>query len=1733
MKKITEDKIFWEKIDMKMENEGRKTKEKMLLIVAVTFFLFLVSLVSAELNYTTGEAVYTNFTWQPAVINDSFTVSAWINLYANTTNYPVYSTDGYIVSVNLTKLDIKLLNSENTTEFAGTSSLVSQSWNHVVYIYNGTNVIFYLNGNFEIFNYSSGYFNGTNNLSGVIGNSYPYFFNGSIDEVRIYNRTLTQAEITTLYNNKFTSNATIVNSSGLVAYYDFQNSDGNATRLVDVGTGINNGTIYGAVWTSNEAYGNGFVSYASGSLVSTVGVVVTLVDGIYNWFYDIFDFAGNKVTTGNNSFTVDTTFPLINFTSPTPTNNSGASGSFSANVSLTELNLANITWRFNNTNYVYGGNYSLTSPVNLTQGLVLLMNFDNESAYGENATNVVDFSGNGNNGTVYGNATWNSTGKYGGAYTFDGVNSAIRTTATNFTNSFTLSTWVNLNSPNNTNFFTKHGAYSFGIDYQGYLEFIVWMNNVSYTLETTSSVSQNTWTFVSAKFENGVLKIYNNAVLVNSTDFSAYGTQIDSSSNDGFIGGLADSCSGNMSYINKLNGYCIDQYEASMPSANSTTIGNSSDVARIANPGTMMAVSQGGVIPWVSVNQTSARTACSNAGKHLCTDEEWLGAANINGSLYNLPTDLSASPYFCNTNTACSGSYANGNACDTGAKTNCKSAENVYDMVGNVWEWTNETVGCTNSYVGGTEGWKYWNGTTFTTTGAAGTAKYGNDGVYFLAGTQTGRAVLRGGSWSHGAAAGPFSASLSTAPSDTSNRVGFRCCSSSLNLVSGILESKKISNYTTGYQIYTGINYLYRKVNGSIDEVAIWNRSLSANEIKQLYQSQIKKYYNTNEIYLKTDFNITNGNSSMKIYSSDGLNWNLLVNQSGLGIGSSYNYLVRATDLVNNINSTETRTVKGNTVPTFISISYAPNDSDSLDPGAVIVVTTNISDTDNNFDSAILQWKNSTGVFGENNVTMENLTAKGFYTLLNASFTLPNYESNRTFRIVANDTTSDLGYSNNYTLQSLWDCSWKSTEDLSSTAGWDENKFIGNITINNTGDPQFAVSNCSLDFRLNHDLVEGRICFGSSCLKPSNTYSISAKSNQTILINATFGTEVKQENVIITTTEVTNTIGISSTRSRNTTATIVSNQAGPYLYQKMTSYPMSVYLTTENFSLQGYLRNLMGSTTVNENNTAYNVSFYWTLPSGLTNASGNLSMNYTNLTDNNLNYNNIYAGFSSLASMNPGVQEISLNSYGYNSSGSLIIDAGNNSLLTNKINVSFLCYNVTDGVCVTACGYLLDPDCSAPSPSPSGGGGGGGGGGGTGTVAIATSAEYQLVRGEQNEVKIIFENKDANESLRNLVFSVSGKISKYIDINPKTLSTLGPGEDATIILTITSPAYIELGKQELTITMKAQKGSSGYTDSKKITLEIHELSLASSNELLNESRELINQLNEANLSSDYLTGLLNQSENAINNFDLEAVRNNYNIIKEQVGYALDSKKIITELDSLIKSAEEKGIDVSESSRLVQLAELSMERREFEQAYKRVKDAQLAYALEVKGEFGKLSYYLKEYPKEISMGAFFFMVFSFGAYNINRLRVIKKKIKKLKEEEEILNELIKVVQNDCFKEKKMSMSEYEVAMKEYNTKLSNVIENLIELETKRVHMLRFTSKTKRLIAEKEKIISLIKELQEDYMKKKKVETRTYELKMGSFDKRLSDIEEKLATIEANKAMRGIGISWKLPKEERIG
>ena len=131
------------------------------------------------------------------------------------------------------------------TEYYISSSTdaVLNEWAHLLMTYDGSNIKLYVNGQLEGTQSASGNIGG-NNSSGVrfaVGsleiNDSRYRFDGTIDEVAIWNDALSLSDINTLYNGGKGTNAYDVRTSDLSGYWNF---DGNTNDLSSNG---NNGSF--------------------------------------------------------------------------------------------------------------------------------------------------------------------------------------------------------------------------------------------------------------------------------------------------------------------------------------------------------------------------------------------------------------------------------------------------------------------------------------------------------------------------------------------------------------------------------------------------------------------------------------------------------------------------------------------------------------------------------------------------------------------------------------------------------------------------------------------------------------------------------------------------------------------------------------------------------------------------------------------------------------------------------------------------------------------------------------------------------------------------------------------------------------------------------------------------------------------------------------------------------------------------------------------------------------------------------------------------------------------------------------------------------------------------------------------------------------------------------------------------------------------------------------------------
>lgn len=203
---------------------------------------------------------------------------------------------------------------------------------------------------------------------------------------------------------------------------------------------------------------------------------------------------------------------------------------------------------------------------------------------------------------------------------------------------------------------------------------------------------------------------------------------------------------------------CVDAYEAAPASVCPHQAVRSSleTETNIANQACQV-VSEAERQPWVYATREQARLLCMRAGKRLPTAAEWYQIA------IGTPAD------------AC---VINGTqAQPAGSNDACVSALGVFDTVGNAWEWTSEDVidGVFNGRTLPAEGYVAQvaeDGMAVYTDTRPGT-EFGGD--FFWARPDGAYGVLRGGFYGSGEDAGVFATQTKTAPTMSTQAIGFRC----------------------------------------------------------------------------------------------------------------------------------------------------------------------------------------------------------------------------------------------------------------------------------------------------------------------------------------------------------------------------------------------------------------------------------------------------------------------------------------------------------------------------------------------------------------------------------------------------------------------------------------------------------------------------------------------------------------------------------------------------------------------------------------------------------------------------------------------------------------------------------------------------------------------------------------------------------------------------------------------
>ncbi|MHA1288403.1 MAG: LamG domain-containing protein, partial [Candidatus Thorarchaeota archaeon] len=365
-------------------------------------------------------------------ITDAITIEAWVKTnsvsvggYIEANGHSFSQSKGHSIDFTSSKVRFDIGNGTASGSVSSDNTIIDGNWYHVAGTWDGSTVKLYVNGIQQSTTASLAgpiVYTGGNQIIGALY-SGGGFFNGTIDEVRIWNRTLSPEEI-------------------------------NASYRMSIG----------------QYYAN----------------ITDLSEGVYWYKGFINDTAGNENSTGLRLFTTDYTQPTINFTEPTPSNNT-----------ITKDNFAYINVTTSDTN-------DRTSFIDWNHSLVGYWGFEQVNA----SNYTYDNSTYGNDGLLKNFNEENPTttyGKFGRALEFDGVDDYVEIPKTiSLENALlsegTFEAWVHPNS--DWNDASNHWILQAGTNYQNWSIYKDWSGDSisifigNLHLKTNTLSWQQDWIFI-------------------------------------------------------------------------------------------------------------------------------------------------------------------------------------------------------------------------------------------------------------------------------------------------------------------------------------------------------------------------------------------------------------------------------------------------------------------------------------------------------------------------------------------------------------------------------------------------------------------------------------------------------------------------------------------------------------------------------------------------------------------------------------------------------------------------------------------------------------------------------------------------------------------------------------------------------------------------------------------------------------------------------------------------------------------------------------------------------------------------------------------------------------------------------------------------------------------------------------------------------------------------------------
>ncbi len=471
----------------------------------------------------------------------NITLVSWFNTRSKTQLYQkiISKTDtgGYQISINensvcpANKLCFLVYNTSGYSSVTyDTSAISSDVWYQMVATYDGDTMRLYLNGTevatntavAGLISYNANILCIGREVAGTVCGQDALGFNGTLDDIMIFNRSLSAQEISNLYNQSYSRynyalccrateanlSATSCTQSTVFKLFNYTNSH--------VQTGTFGGTAYNYPVCLASNFGNVQCTYTDGSCNSNYSCIASMASSEVGDLNLTNSHIGNCNEYKKNICCRINNPPLVGYTILNST--------FRTNYTTENLTV------FFNESDVEGDFYTNITDwrVNGTSIAVVNMPFNSY----ENTTNsgaVKDYSTSGNNGTLGGGTSsaapsWTSNGKVGGGYLFDGVDDYISLGIGNLSisnvsvsNRLSISLWLKTNSSTSymgiiskDNAGTVNRSWKLGFNVAtGVPRFDIFVSPSNYTsLVGSSVINDNHWHMLTAVYNGSNMFLY-------------------------------------------------------------------------------------------------------------------------------------------------------------------------------------------------------------------------------------------------------------------------------------------------------------------------------------------------------------------------------------------------------------------------------------------------------------------------------------------------------------------------------------------------------------------------------------------------------------------------------------------------------------------------------------------------------------------------------------------------------------------------------------------------------------------------------------------------------------------------------------------------------------------------------------------------------------------------------------------------------------------------------------------------------------------------------------------------------------------------------------------------------------------------------------------------------------------------------------------------------------------------